>query len=41
MLKLRSLDDSDKAYFAGAIIAPIVVWWFFTGRKKYGVRGMK
>jgi hypothetical protein len=40
MLKLRHLDNEDKAYFAGAVLAPIIVWWFYTGRKKYGTKGM-
>ena len=41
MIKLRGIDNDDKAYLVGTIVAPIVVWWFFFGRKTYGVGGMK
>jgi hypothetical protein len=41
MIKLRSMDSGDKQFMVGAIIGPILVWWFFTGRKRYGTKGMK
>jgi hypothetical protein len=34
------MDRSDKATFATAA-ASIFVWWYFIGRKKYGMKGMK
>lgn len=36
-----SLDRDDKAFFVGSLLAPIIVWWFFYGRKKYAMKGMK
>lgn len=41
MIKLRSLDKSDKQFMVATIIAPVVVWWYFSGRRKYGTKGMK
>lgn len=40
MIKLRALDQDDKRFFAASVIIPIAVWWYFTGRKKYGTKGM-
>jgi hypothetical protein len=37
----NALDNGDKAFFVGSLIAPIMVWWYFTGRKKYGTKGLK
>jgi hypothetical protein len=41
MIKLRALDKGDKQFFAATVIAPLLVWWYFNGRKKYGTKGMK
>lgn len=41
MMKFSGMDNSDKQFFIASIIAPIVVWWLFRGRKKYSVGGMK
>ncbi len=35
------LDKSDKAFFVGSIVVPLVIWWYFYGRQKYGMKGMK
>lgn len=40
-MKLPSLDNHDKKFFVASIMVPIVVWWFLTGREKYGTKGMK
>lgn len=34
------MDRDDKRMFAG-IAASVVVWWYFVGRRKYGMKGMK
>lgn len=39
-MKMPTLDTDDKRFFLAAIITPIALWWVFTGRKKYGVKGM-
>jgi hypothetical protein len=41
MIKFQHIESSDKQFFVVAVIAPIVAWWFFIGRKKYSVKGMK
>jgi hypothetical protein len=41
VIKLQHIDSSDKQFFVAAIVAPIAAWWFFVGRKKYSVKGMK
>lgn len=41
MIKFAELDRKDKQYLVGAVIAPLVVWWFFTARTKYSAKGMK
>lgn len=37
---ILKLDSSDKQFFIASIVVPIILWWLFTGRKKYGVKGM-
>lgn len=41
MIKFKGMDKSDKQFFAASIVAPLLVWWYFNGRKKYSVKGMK
>lgn len=41
MINLKALDTPDRAFFVGTVITPIVVWWLFYGRKKYGMKGMR
>jgi hypothetical protein len=36
-----TLDNEDKRFFIATLIAPLIVWWILTGRKKYAVKGMK
>jgi hypothetical protein len=36
-----SLDYDDKAFFVGSILGPLLIWWVFYGRKKYGTKGMR
>lgn len=38
---MRWLDGEDKKFFIASIGVPILIWWIFTGRKKYGVKGMR
>lgn len=36
------MDKDDKAFFIGTILAPLIVWWCFYGRKKFGfIKGMR
>lgn len=35
------LDNQDKQFILASIVAPLVIWWFFTGRKKYSTKGMR
>lgn len=35
------MQDDDKKFFIASIMIPIIVWWYFTGRKRYSVKGMK
>jgi hypothetical protein len=41
MINPMHMDKGDKQFLVGTIIAPIIVWWYFNGRKKYSVKGMK
>lgn len=34
------LDAQDKQFFIATILVPLVLWWIFTGRRKYSVKGM-
>lgn len=36
----RNMDRGDRQMFA-SIAATLFVWWYFAGRKKYGMKGMK
>jgi len=35
------MDASDKHLLIGSVLAPLVFWWLFIGRKKYSTKGMK
>ena len=35
------LDTEDKKFFLASILVPLIIWWYFTGRKKYGMKGMR
>lgn len=37
----KGIDKGDRAFIVGSIIAPIVVWWIYQGRQKYGTKGMR
>jgi hypothetical protein len=39
MINPKGMDSGDKQ-FIGALIGSVLAWWFFTGRKKYSVKGM-
>ena len=41
MIKLRHMEYSDKQFFVASVIIPIGLWWYFQGRRKYSVKGMK
>lgn len=41
MINPLKMDSSDKQFMVASVAVPIIIWWVFTGRKKYGVRGMK
>lgn len=34
-------DGEDKKFFIASIMVPLVIWWTFTGRKKYSAKGMR
>lgn len=35
------LDRDDTMFVLLSVIAPLLLWWYLTGRKKYSVKGMK
>lgn len=37
----KALDKGDRSFIVGSIVAPIVIWWFYYGREKYGTKGLK
>lgn len=37
----KAIKVDDRAFLVGTIVAPIAVWWFYFGRKKYGTKGLK
>lgn len=41
MIKFRHMQDGDKQFFLASIIIPLIVWWAYTGRKRYSAKGMK
>jgi hypothetical protein len=41
MIKFRGMETSDKQFFFASVIAPVIIWWVFTGSKRYGTGGMK
>lgn len=41
MINPLGMDRSDKQFLVATLIAPLLVWWMFTGRRKYGTKGMR
>lgn len=39
-MKYPMLDTNDRYYFLATILVPLVLWWIYIGRRKYGVKGM-
>lgn len=37
----KGLDRSDRYMIVSSVVAPILVWWFYTGRHKYSSKGMR
>ncbi len=37
----KTLDKSDRYMLVSSIFVPLVVWWFYIGRTKYGTKGMR
>lgn len=40
MIRFSEMDKGDKQFLIGAVIAPVLVWFWFN-RKKYSAKGMK
>lgn len=40
MIHFGEIDSKDKQYLIVAVVTPLIVWWVFTGRKKYSAKGM-
>lgn len=40
-MRLPSLDNDDRYWLLASVVTPFVIWWYFIGRHKYGVKGMK
>ncbi len=36
-----NFDARDKQFFIATILTPILLWWVFTGRRKYSAKGMR
>lgn len=41
MINPLKMERGDKQFFLASIVAPLVIWWYFTGRNKYSAKGMK
>lgn len=41
MIKFSGMQSDDKKFFIASIAIPLIVWWVFTGSKRYSVKGMK
>ena len=39
MMKL--LDSNDRYWLLATVIAPLLLWWFFIGSKKYSLKGQR
>jgi hypothetical protein len=37
----QGMPKSDRYMLVSSVIAPLVIWWFYIGRTKYGMKGMK
>ncbi len=33
------LDQHHRQFMIASIAIPLILWWFFTGRKKYSLKG--
>ncbi len=37
----NAIEKGDRAFIIGSLVAPLAIWWFYTGRHKYGTKGLK
>jgi hypothetical protein len=37
----KGIDRGDRYMLLSSMIVPVLFWWFYIGRKKYGTKGMK
>lgn len=35
------MQKNDRYMLLSSIVVPITFWWFYIGRHKYGMKGMK
>lgn len=37
----KGIDKNDRYMLLSSIVVPILFWWFYVGRNKYGTKGMR
>jgi hypothetical protein len=37
----KALSPSDRYTLVGTVLVPLVLWWFFIGRKKFNLKGLR
>lgn len=37
----NALEKSDRYTLLSGVIIPLMFWWFYIGRERYGMKGMK
>lgn len=38
---MPKLDNEDLLYILASVVAPLLLWWFIRGEKRYSTKGMR
>jgi hypothetical protein len=37
----KGIDKGDRYMLLSSIVIPVLFWWYYVGRKRYGTKGMR
>jgi hypothetical protein len=38
---INKFDKDDSMFLILSVVVPLILWWFYTGKRKYSAKGMK
>lgn len=37
----KGIDKGDRYMLLSSIVIPVLFWWYYVGRNRYGTKGMR